>query len=47
MPFRRDDGTRAQEDALQNDFMTLFRPYAVGSQIEVTNIGGGRADVML
>lgn len=45
--FRRDDGTRAKEDALQNDFMTLFRPYAVGSQIEVTNIGGGRADVML
>ncbi len=45
--FRRDDGTRAKEDKLQNDFMTLFRPYAVGSQIEVTNIGGGRADVML
>lgn len=45
--FRRDDGTRAKEDKLQNDFMTLFRPYAVGSQIEVTNIGGGRADVLL
>lgn len=45
--FRRDDGTRAKEDKLQNDFMTMFRPYAVGSQIEVTNIGGGRADVML
>ncbi len=45
--FRSIDGVRAKEDKLQNDFMTWFRPFAVGSQIEVTNVGGGRADVYL
>ncbi len=45
--FRTNDGVRAKEDRLQNDFMTWFRPFAVGSQIEVTNVGGGRADVYL
>ena len=45
--FRSSDGERAKEDKLQNDFMAWFRPFAVGSQIEVTNVGGGRADVFL
>ncbi len=45
--FRRDDGVRAKEDELQNDFMSWLRPFALGSQIEVTNVGGGRADILL
>ena len=45
--FQNSGGVRAKEHKLQDDFMTLFRPFAVGAKIEVTNVGGGRADVFL
>ncbi len=45
--FRRSDKTRAKEEELQKDFVATFSPFAVGTEIEVTNVGGGRADIYL
>lgn len=45
--FRRDDGTRAKEDELQKDFVAFIRPFLFGTEIEVEDIGSGRADVFL
>ncbi len=45
--FQHDDGTNAKEDALQADFFRWLTTNAAGSDLEPTNLGGGRADVRL
>jgi hypothetical protein len=45
--FQRADGTNVTEDALQADFFRLLTTNAAGSDLEPTNLGGGRADVRL
>ncbi len=45
--FKHDDGTNAKEDALQADFFRWLTTNAAGSDLEPTNLGGGRADVRL
>lgn len=45
--FRAADGTKAHESALQADLLTQLRPFLLGTEIEVSDIGGGRADVFV
>ena len=45
--FQRADGSNVTEDALQADFFRLLTTNAAGSDLEPTNLGGGRADVRL
>jgi hypothetical protein len=45
--FQHADGSNATEDALQADFFRLLTTNAAGSDLEPTNLGGGRADVRL
>lgn len=45
--FQRADGTDVKEDALQDDFFRWLTTNAAGSDLEPTNLGGGRADVRL
>jgi len=45
--FQHADGSNVTEDALQADFFRLLTTNAAGSDIEPTNLGGGRADVRL
>jgi hypothetical protein len=45
--FQRADGSNVTEDALQTDFFRLLTTNAAGSDLEPTNLGGGRADVRL
>jgi hypothetical protein len=45
--YERADGKNAVEDALQADFFRWLTTNAAGSELEPTNIGGGRADILL
>lgn len=45
--FERDDGSLPHERELQDDFFRWVAIYAAGSDLEPTNIGGGRADIRL
>lgn len=45
--FRQDDGKHALENELQRDFISTMKPFVIGTEIEVENIGAGRADVFL
>jgi len=45
--FQRADGTDVKEEALQDDFFRWLTTNAAGSELEPTNLGGGRADVRL
>jgi hypothetical protein len=45
--FQRADGKNATEDALQDDFFRWLTTNAAGSDLEATNLGGGRADLRL
>ena len=45
--FEQSGGVLVKEDALQADFFRLLTTNAAGSDLEPTNIGGGRADVRL
>lgn len=43
--FRRNDGTVPSEDSLQEDFFRWLSTNVSGSDLEATNVGGGRADI--
>jgi hypothetical protein len=45
--FQRADGKNVTEDALQDDFFRWLTTNAAGSDLEATNLGGGRADLRL
>jgi Helicase conserved C-terminal domain len=45
--FQPADGKNVKEDALQADFFRWLTTNAAGSDLEPTNLGGGRADVRL
>jgi len=45
--FQCPDGTNVKEDALQEDFFRWLTTNAAGSDLEPTNVGGGRADIKL
>lgn len=45
--FQRADGAKAKEDVLQDDFFRWLTTNAAGSDLEPTNLGGGRADIKL
>lgn len=45
--FETDPSNLPHEDRLQADFFRYLAPNAAGSDLEVTNIGGGRADIRL
>lgn len=45
--FERADGKNAPEDTLQADFFRWLTTNAAGSELEPTNLGGGRADIGL
>ncbi len=45
--FRRSDGKRAKEEKLQSDFVAFIKPFLLGTEIEVEDIGAGRADIFL
>jgi hypothetical protein len=45
--FQRADGAKVKEDALQDDFFRWLTTNAAGSDLEPTNLGGGRADIKL
>lgn len=45
--FRKEGGKRALENDLQRDFVSTLSPFMLGTEIEVENIGSGRADVFL
>lgn len=45
--FERADGKLPREDELQQDFFRWFSTVAAGSDLEPTNLGGGRADLRL
>jgi hypothetical protein len=45
--FQRAHGTNVKEDALQDDFFRWLTTNAAGSDLEPTNLGGGRADIKL
>ncbi|WPB73931.1 hypothetical protein KYC5002_33455 [Archangium violaceum] len=43
--FERDDGSLPHENELQADYHRLMLSNVLGTEIEVSNIGGGRADL--
>lgn len=43
--FERDDGTLPHERELQADYHALMLSNVLGTEIEVSNVGGGRADL--
>ncbi|MDV6033162.1 MAG: hypothetical protein F9B45_24360 [Phycisphaera sp. RhM] len=43
--FRQPNGKKPLESALQLDYISLLRPFMAGTDVEVMNIGSGRADV--
>ncbi|WP_438025751.1 hypothetical protein [Sorangium sp. So ce233] len=43
--FERDDGSLPHESELQSDYHSLMLSNVLGTEIEVSNIGGGRADL--
>lgn len=43
--FKSDDGTKPLESELQRDFVQFLTSCVPGTKIEVTNVGGGRADI--
>lgn len=43
--FERADGSLPHEDALQRDYFNVMCSNVTGTEIEVSNIGGGRADL--
>jgi hypothetical protein len=43
--FKRPDGTLPHEAELQTDYYNLMLSNVAGTEIEVSNVGGGRADV--
>jgi hypothetical protein len=43
--FERDDHTLPKEEELQEDYFQFMFSIVGGSEIEVSNVGGGRADV--
>jgi hypothetical protein len=45
--FQHADGKNATEDAVQHDFFRWLTTNAAGSDLEATNLGGGRADLRL
>src|SRR5258708_22754025 len=45
--FQRADGSEVKEDVLQDDFFRWLTTNAAGSDLEATNLGGGRADLRL
>jgi hypothetical protein len=45
--FERPDGRLPHEDELKDDFFRWISTLAPGSDLEATNVGGGRADIRL
>ncbi len=45
--FENETGTLPHEDALQDDYFRWLCTVTAGSDVEATNVGGGRADVRL
>jgi hypothetical protein len=45
--FKAADGKKAHESELQADLINQLRPFLLGTEIEVSDIGGGRADVFV
>lgn len=45
--FERDDGTMPLEEELQMDYNRFLSASNIGAQVEVRNVGGGRADVFI
>jgi hypothetical protein len=45
--FENSNGTLPLEDDLQSDYYRWLTTYTAGTQLEPTNVGGGRADVAL
>ena len=43
--FEQPDGLLPHEDKLQADYFSLMHSNVLGSEIEVSNVGGGRADL--
>ena len=44
--FKKDDGTKSLEADLQTDYKNLMVSTIGGTEVEVTNVAGGRADVL-
>lgn len=45
--FQRDDSTLPSEDLLQEDFFRWLSTNVAGAGLEATNVGGGRADILV